>query len=723
MKNFKKISIFLFVILLLLTLVIGVASAANTTKVSSQKKVSTIDKTSKIVTKNVNVNNTDNKKSITTKKTQTNKIAKKNLSGTINNQSKKTATATKTNVTNKLKLELTVKNATVPVIYDTNNETAITKNITVVNGKPDISKLGLDYAYADEEGVYNITSAEILRVRQLDSYCQQIYGFTPKYTFFRAENSNIKYIISREKWNVITRSLSKYHVNQGFYAVNPPYKLTVNLSGKVRYTPIYFDYQEWINGERYTCGPTSMSMISQGLNIYSSERKLSGVYGTTSAWGTDETSIIKYSPNVYMKLTNIANTKDSVKSALQSGAMIFWHISGHYMAIAAYNNVNDTFLCLNPSGPSHNINAVQWATWSQVTNTDRALKENGFMKVTPYYTLNDTVKELAKFYYYNMGGKYTAPANSQYANTEDNPSTVTIEAPEQTNTSTANTQLEIKSYLTSDNKAIKNGRVLFYLNNNLIASPLISNGFASFNYLVSIASADNITLKAKYANKQQSFKTKAVTIKFNPTVNATYNKEAKIGSLETLYLKKVTAKYKDNVTFDIYVQDASTNTVNGGYVFFKINGKTLTKNSKTVKVKVENSKAQLKYTIPAWSAKKYNITAIYYNKTTRLEYQSIILVKKTATKIVNLTKTQSKNKVRIKAKIIDHRKNIVKKPLKVTIKVNSKVIYNKITVKNGNINKLINLSKYKKGKYKISVIASATGIYKATKKTVSVVKK
>lgn len=272
MKNFKKISIFLFVILLLLTLVIGVASAANTTKVSSQKKVSTIDKTSKIVTKNVNVNNTDNKKSITTKKTQTNKIAKKNLSGTINNQSKKTATATKTNVTNKLKLELTVKNATVPVIYDTNNETAITKNITVVNGKPDISKLGLDYAYADEEGVYNITSAEILRVRQLDSYCQQIYGFTPKYTFFRAENSNIKYIISREKWNVITRSLSKYHVNQGFYAVNPPYKLTVNLSGKVRYTPIYFDYQEWINGERYTCGPTSMSMISQGLNIYSSER-------------------------------------------------------------------------------------------------------------------------------------------------------------------------------------------------------------------------------------------------------------------------------------------------------------------------------------------------------------------------------------------------------------------------------------------------------------------
>ncbi|MBQ6218285.1 MAG: C39 family peptidase [Methanosphaera sp.] len=722
MKNFKKFSIFLFIIVLLLTLVIGVASAANTTKVSSQKKLSSIDKTSQIETKKVNVNNTDNKKIITKKKTLTNEITKKNISTANKNQSKKTSTTTNAKVTNKLKLELTVKNATTPVIYDTGNETAITKNITLVNGKPDISQLGIDYAYADEEGVYTITSAEILRVRQLDSYCQQIYGFTPKYTFFRTENSNIKYIISREKWNVITRSLSKYHVNQGFNAVNPPYKLTINLSGKVRYTPIYFDYQEWINGERYTCGPTSMSMISQGLNIYSSEKKLSGVYGTTSAWGTDETSIIKYSPNVNMKLTNIANTKESVKSALQDGCMIFWHISGHYMAIAAYNNVNDTFLCLNPSGPSHNINAVQWATWSQVTNTDRPLKENGFMKVTPYYTLTDTIKEFTKFYYYNMGGKYTAPANSQYANTEDNPSIVTIEAPEQTSTSTVNTKFEIKSYLTSNNKAIKNGRVLLYLNKNLIASPLISNGMASFNYQVPIASTDNIKLTAKYANTQKSFKSKAVKITFNPTVNATYTKEAKIGSLETLYLKKITAKYKDNVTFDVYVQDASANIVNGGYVFFKINGKTLTKNSKAVKVKVENSKAQLKFKIPAWSAKKYNITAIYYNKTTRLEKNNIILVKKTATKIVNLTKTQSKTKVRIKAKIIDHRKNIVKKPLKATIKVNSKVVYNKITVKNGKINKVINLSKYKKGKYKISVIIAETGIYKATKKTIKVVK-
>ena len=47
---------------------------------------------------------------------------------------------------------------------------------------------------------------------KLDSYCQQVYGYVPKYTFFRKEGSNVKYVISREKWNVIARSLNAYHV-------------------------------------------------------------------------------------------------------------------------------------------------------------------------------------------------------------------------------------------------------------------------------------------------------------------------------------------------------------------------------------------------------------------------------------------------------------------------------------------------------------------------------
>ena len=100
----------------------------------------------------------------------------------------------------------------------------------------------------------------------------------PKYTFFREEGSNIKYVIERSKWNVISRALNKYHVNKGFTAVNPPHALRITLKDKIRYYPVYYDSQEVIGGVRYTCGPRAMSMISQGLNKYNSERKLSNVF-------------------------------------------------------------------------------------------------------------------------------------------------------------------------------------------------------------------------------------------------------------------------------------------------------------------------------------------------------------------------------------------------------------------------------------------------------------
>ena len=301
------------------------------------------------------------------------------------------------------------------VKYDTGNESVLNNNFAT-NDKPDISKLGSDYRYADENGIYTITSDEIHRVMKLDSYCQQVYGYTPKYTFFRAEGSNIKYVISRQKWNVIARALNGYHVLQGFSSVNSPYALMIDLTNTSRNYPIFYDSQEYINGYRYTCGPTSMSMISQGLNCYSSEKKLADVYSTTAKSGTSESVIISRSPSVHMLLTNIANTKDAVKNALISGNMIYWHIKGHYMCIVGYNSVTDKFLCLNPSGPSHYIGKAQWATWSQVMNTDKGLKEKGFMKVSAYWSLSDSDKIITSNYYYNMGGKFSVPPNSENPN-------------------------------------------------------------------------------------------------------------------------------------------------------------------------------------------------------------------------------------------------------------------------------------------------------------------
>lgn len=337
-----------------------------------------------------------------------------------------------------------------PTVNDTGKETILTKTITPKNNKPDITTLGSDYKEADPNGTYTITSREILRTQTLDSLCQQLYGYVPKYTFFRAYGSNTKYIIERKKWNVIVRALNKYHVSKNFNSTNPPYALKISLKDKIRYQPIYYDRQD----TGYTCGPTSMSMISQALNFYRSEKYLFSTFKTTTSDGTSESSIIKYAPNVNMKVINIPNTKNDVKTALKSGAGVLWHISGHYMCICGYNEDKDLFLALNPSG-LHNINRYSWITWSNVMNADRPLKDNGFMKVIPNWTFNNEIvskkgvipriddiqitKTHIKNYYLNCCEKYITPANTEdvstidsciyYLNESDIPNTTPIPSP------------------------------------------------------------------------------------------------------------------------------------------------------------------------------------------------------------------------------------------------------------------------------------------------------
>lgn len=337
-----------------------------------------------------------------------------------------------------------------PTVNDTGKETILTKTITPKNNKPDITTLGSDYKEADPNGTYTITSREILRTQTLDSLCQQLYGYVPKYTFFRAYGSNTKYIIERKKWNVIVRALNKYHVSKNFNSTNPPYALKISLKDKIRYQPIYYDRQD----TGYTCGPTSMSMISQALNFYRSEKYLFNTFKTTTSDGTSESSIIKYAPNVNMKVINIPNTKNDVKTALKSGAGILWHIQGHYMCICGYNEDKDLFLALNPSG-LHNINRYSWITWNNIMNADRPLKDNGFMKVIPNWTFNNEIvskkgvipriddiqitKTHIKNYYLNCCEKYITPANTEdvstidsciyYLNESDIPNTTPIPSP------------------------------------------------------------------------------------------------------------------------------------------------------------------------------------------------------------------------------------------------------------------------------------------------------
>ncbi|RAP51747.1 MAG: hypothetical protein BZ138_04460 [Methanosphaera sp. rholeuAM270] len=695
----KRIHLFIFA-LLVLVVATGFVSAANDNTTTGGCEVEeTQAETSNEITSADTV--IDESKSIT-KKTGSGDAELKGASSTDNT----------------LDLNVTVRNVSIDLVTDSGNEVAITRNITTVNGRPDVKKLGVDYAYADEEGVYTILGSEIRRVMKLDSYCQQIYGFTPKYTFFRAVGSNTKYVISRQKWNVIARSLNSYHVNQGYNAVNTPYALTVNLSGQSRHYCVYYDAQEWINGEQYTCGPTAMSMISQALNCFASERKLALTYATTSRDGTDENLIIKYSPLVHMKLTNINNTASAVKTALNSGKMIFWHIRGHYMCVIGYNKDNNRFLCLNPSGPSHNIAAVQWATWTEMMNTDRPLKEHGFMAVTPYWNLTGIDKTHAKYYYYNMGGKYTVQPNSEYCNNKiGTVMKVTVDQPSNIPTKTNKTVLIVKSGINNFN-SIQKGSISFYLNNKSIGSSAIRDGVAGMNYTLPAYAPNALTLTACYSQGNNGQYSVLVSFKRYPSGKSYYN-YTKFKGKDSLELDDITAKKADNITFTAYVFDRNNNPVNTGKVVFKLNGKTFKQGNDAIKVKVVNGIAKLNYTVPAYSAKKYILTAVYANDTTRLESNAILTIQKLETKIVDAKIVEYPNGHYLLAKVVDKYGCDVERDTKVSVKINGKTVVNKVKLSGGSLNILLDLSVYRNGVHNVTILAGENGVYKFSSQNIT----
>lgn len=698
----KKIYLIICVTLLFV-LAAGTVSATDNITQDTYKNVN-VDNNQQIV---VNNDNKLNNESITSK-TDSADVNKK-----YENSVK---TGTSSTNQKELTLNVSVVNKTVDLVSDAGSESAITKNITTVDGVPNVIKLGIDYAYADEDGTYTIEGSEIRRVMRLDSLCQQIYGYVPKYTFFRSVGSNVKYVISREKWNVIARSLNGYHVNQGYAAVNTPYSVTVNLSGKSRYYNVYYDAQEWINGHQYTCGPTAMSMISQALNCYASERRLAGLYGTTASDGTDESSIIRNSPTAHMKLTDITDSKSAVKTALTGGKMVFWHIRGHYMCVVGYNKVTDKFLCLNPSGPSHNINAVQWATWTQMMNTDRGLKDKGFMSVMPCWDLTSSNKTNAKYYYYNMGGKYTVPANSEYCNNGyDNKVKVVANTPSSVPKTTNKTVLRISSDVTG----LNTGKIGLYLGSSVLKSGLVKDGVVCVNYTLPAYVTGTVTLTSKYFDSSNTSLAKAKLTFNTDIVGKKYSNTTKVNGFESVLVDNVVAKKDDVVTFTAHVTDDNGKAVDNGKVVFKLNGNTLKRNGTPLKVKVVDGVAKLKFTIPNYSAKTYKLTAVFGNDTTRLEDHATLTIQKLATKISGLKFSQNGETGRLVARIVDENGDIVERDTKISVKVDGKTIIRQVKVSNGLLNKTFDLSRYKNGNHTIQIIAGENGLYKSSRITLT----
>ena len=239
-----------------------------------------------------------------------------------------------------------------------------------------------------------------------------------------------------------------------------------------------------------------------------------------------------------------------------------------------------------------------------------------------------------------------------------------------------------------------NGKVLKDSNNNIIYAD-VNKGVASIKYLVPGSwIKQNPKIQAIYTGNDKyadSTVTKTKLLKVNKgstNITLTPNiKSTKAGSKVTINVKHIDTNTKKGLTSKVAV---------------KVNGKTY-------KVKVKNGEGVLTYTVPAgMNAKTVKVTAShsskYYNKATS---KTSFKVTKTTPTIKTTKTTYKSKKTTIKGKILDANNKMLTKNVKVTVKVDGKVVLKNKVVKKGKINLSFKKS-LKKGYHELVITSKAT---------------
>ena len=270
-----------------------------------------------------------------------------------------------------------------------------------------------------------------------------------------------------------------------------------------------------------------------------------------------------------------------------------------------------------------------------------------------------------------------------------------------------------------NNKKLNTGKVIFKINgitikdkNGKVITAKVSKGQATLTFTPNknyYNKVSNITAVYSENNKYQRSENNAkLTLK---------QRDAKIKLQST----KLKATQYDTITIKTISKDKNK-AIKEGYVIFKINGKTLTKNGKTIKAKIKNGKATLKYNLNGHKTGKYTLTAVLSSNTYK-KVTSKTTLKVTEDKIHIVAKAvkTSTNKTRIKAKILDTKNKYIKTTIKVSFKIDQKTVAKQVKVKNGKINVKIP-TKVSKGKHTLNIVAGPNYRYKVTRKNVSLIK-
>lgn len=261
----------------------------------------------------------------------------------------------------------------------------------------------------------------------------------------------------------------------------------------------------------------------------------------------------------------------------------------------------------------------------------------------------------------------------------------------------------------SNNNPVKNGKILFKVNNKVLkdistknSNIAVNNGIATIRYNVPISWIKNkAKIEVTYTGNQQYDDSKIIRNDLITVKKSTSQIIIKLSANKVIAGNKIRIKIKH--------VDKNNNKKLNSKIALKIGGKKRT-------AKVKNGDSTVTYTIPmGTNAKTIKVTAShssrYYNKAQVTKRLKIL---KTPVNI-QINKISYKNKkLRIKATFKDIKRKLLNRNIKVTVWVNSKKIAIK-TVKKGKMNIILS-KRLSKRTNKITLISKETKAYKKAKK-------
>ncbi len=279
---------------------------------------------------------------------------------------------------------------------------------------------------------------------------------------------------------------------------------------------------------------------------------------------------------------------------------------------------------------------------------------------------------------------------------------------------------------------ISDGTIYFKINGKTIKDSLnntikisVVNGTAQLSYTVpDLWYNKNLTIQAYYIGKSYD--------------NGISNKEKIIVTKQTSTITQIIVKSNatsiisgDKITLTAMIKDKYGNNITGGWVIFKLQGKTIKDpNGNIIKTNVTMGIVEITYQLPNdISQRNYTITAVYsgnnlYNITKK---DTKVEIKKIST-IITVNATQKNNTIIVIGSIKDKNGHYLIGTNNVVFKVNGITINNITTnkttylVKNGLINYTIIIPGWRKGKIynNLTVVTGERNAYLSTRATTKI---